>query len=582
METGFIKMDEPRRAGHLARPRMKWFSRFSTCGLRAQIALVFGALVVALAVLLSLGFGELLKKSAQRDAGAALQRVSENASTLLANGLQRRSLGATVLANAETVWAKGLDSPEALQMLERTKSMEPFHAWIGVADTRGVVKNATGGMLTGQSVAQRPWFQKGLKGVHVGDVHPAKLLDSLLPPTAYGEPNRFVDFAAPIHIGNTVVGVVGIHGSWEWTRQVLESLTPPASTKTAIELFIFNREGQLILAPATRDKSIQNTSVQMPSGMGSDDNTGTAVVRWQDGNRYLTAVSPLQARNAASDLGWRIVARQPVELAFADAHHAVRMSLGIGLLAALLASLLAWLAARRLSMDLYALADAAAAVQADIPGACIPAANSNREVAQLSQALGRMTHRLLSAREAMEETVRQRTEQLQQANHALDRQASTDALTGLLNRRGFESKMAFALTLARRNTRPLSLITVDVDHFKRVNDTYGHEAGDNVLRCLSNTLQERLRSCDVIARVGGEEFFALLPDTDLEGAQTIAETLAGAMREHRDPVVGQVTISAGVATLCGSTCDTADLLRRADLALYEAKGQGRDRVCVAP
>ena len=131
---------------------------------------------------MSLGFGELLKNRAQRDAGAALQLVAENASTLLASGLHRRSLEATVLANAEIIWAKGLDSPEALGMLERSKAMEPFNSWIGVADTQGVVQNATGGMLKGQSVAQRPWFQLGLKGVHVGDVHPAKLLDSLLPP----------------------------------------------------------------------------------------------------------------------------------------------------------------------------------------------------------------------------------------------------------------------------------------------------------------------------------------------------------------------------------------------------------------
>ena len=137
---------------------MKWSSSFAEQGLRAQTALVFGALVIALAVLLSLGFGELLKNRAQRDAGAALQLVAENASTLLASGLHRRSLEATVLANAEIIWAKGLDSPEALGMLERSKAMEPFNSWIGVADTQGVVQNATGGMLKGQSVAQRPWF----------------------------------------------------------------------------------------------------------------------------------------------------------------------------------------------------------------------------------------------------------------------------------------------------------------------------------------------------------------------------------------------------------------------------------------
>lgn len=490
------------------------FKRFADHGLRTQIALVFGALVVVLAVLLSVGFGELFKKRAERDAGAALQLIAENASTLLANGLHRRSREATVLASAEIIWSKGLDSPEALQMLERSKAMEPFNAWIGAADVQGIVQNATADMLKGQNVAQRPWFQHGLKEIHVGDVHPAKLLDSLLPPTAYGEPNRFVDFAAPIRIGGAVVGVLGIHGSWEWTREVLQSLTPPASQESALELFIFNREGQLILAPAARDSALKNANMQLPEGININNSRDsnkmhTPVVRWQDGNKYLTAATQLQARSAESDLGWRIVARQPIEVAFADANRAVRMALVIGLAAALFASLLAWLAARRLSVDLYALVNAAEAVEAGISGADIPAVHSNREVAKLSQALGRMTHRLLSAREAMEDTVRQRTQELQEANHALDRQARTDMLTGLLNRRGFDTQMSFAMALARRSGRPLSLITVDVDHFKRVNDTYGHAAGDEVLRRLAQTLQERLRSSDVVARVGGEEFVAV-------------------------------------------------------------------------
>lgn len=564
---------------------MTLFRRFADHGLRTQIALVFGALVVVLAVMLSVGFGELLKKRAERDAGTALQLVAENANTLLANGLHRRSREATVLASAEIIWSKGLDSPEALQMLERSKAMEPFNAWIGAADVQGVVQNATADMLKGQNVAQRPWFQHGLKAVHVGDVHPAKLLDSLLPPTAYGEPNRFVDFAAPIHIGGAIVGVLGIHGSWEWTREVLQSLTPPASQESGLELFIFNREGQLILAPAVRGATMQNADVQLPEGININNSRDshrmqTAVVRWQDGQRYLTAATQLQARSAESDLGWRIVARQPIEVAFADANHAVRMALVIGLVAALLASLLAWLAARRLSVDLYALVDAASAVEAGQSGADIPTVHSNREVVKLSQALGSMTHRLLSAREAMEDTVRQRTQELQEANHALDRQARTDVLTGLLNRRGFETQMAFALALARRSGRPLSLITVDVDHFKRVNDTFGHEAGDEVLRRLAQTLQARLRSSDVVARVGGEEFVAMLPDTDLEGAHAIAETLVAAMDEQQDPLVGRVTVSAGVATLRGPEYESTDLMRRADAALYEAKGQGRNRVCV--
>lgn len=565
---------------------MMLITRFSDHSLRMQIALVFGTLVVGLSVLLSLGFGELLKHRIQRDAGNSLQVVAENAGKLLALGLMQRSLEAEVMASAEVVWSKGLDSAEAQHMLARSQAMQPTNVWIGVADAQGVVRNATNGLLVGQSVAQRPWFQHGLQGVHVGDVHAAQLLESLLPPTATGEPHRFVDFSAPIRIGPTTVGVLGIHGSWQWTREVLESLTPASSDESALELFIFDRQGTLIFAPGGRTEVMRAAGQRLPEGIQINNNrdgggnTQTAVARWQDGKRYLTAATQLQPRNAASDLGWRIVARQPVELAFAEADDTVQLALAIGLTAALLASALAWLAARRLSVDLYALADAASGVEADRAGSDIPAMQSSREVQQLSQSLGSMTHRLLAAREAMEEKVRLRTLELEAANRALDLQARTDALTGLLNRRGFETQMAFAVALARRSSRPLSLITVDVDHFKRVNDTYGHEAGDEVLRRLARTLESRLRGSDVVARLGGEEFVALLPDTDLNGAQSIAQALVTAMAEQQDPVVGTITVSAGVATMRGAEDNGAAMLRRGDAALYEAKGQGRNRVCV--
>ena len=292
---------------------MMFITRFSDHSLRMQIALVFGTLVVGLSVLLSLGFGELLKHRIQRDAGNSLQVVAENAGKLLALGLMQRSLEAEVMASAEVVWSKGLDSAEAQHMLARSQAMQPTNVWIGVADAQAVVRNATNGLLVGQSVAQRPWFQHGLEGLHVGDVHAAQLLESLLSPTATGEPHRFVDFAAPIRIGPTTVGVFAIHGSWQWTRDVLESLTPASADEGALELFIFDRQGTLIFAPGGRTEVMRAAGQRLPEGIqinynrdGGGGNTQTTVARWQDGKRYLTAATQRQPRNAASDLGWRI------------------------------------------------------------------------------------------------------------------------------------------------------------------------------------------------------------------------------------------------------------------------------------
>ena len=288
----------------------------------------------------------------------------------------------------------------------------------------------------------------------------------------------------------------------------------------------------------------------------------------------------LLAQGPVAELGWHIVAREPVALAFADARKAMQVAIMLGLAAAFLAALLAWLAARRISMDLYGLAKAVSAVEEGGANATIQPLHSSREVQTLSRALERMTRRLLDHSHEMEAQVRARTEQLEAANAELHRQARSDPLTGVLNRRGLDTQFDFALALAQRSGRPLSLISIDVDHFKRVNDTYGHAQGDEVLKGLARTLQESLRSSDLVARLGGEEFVALLPDTDLTGAMNVAEELRLTIADQQHEVVGRISVSLGVSMLHPGEKTATALLERADAALYDAKRQGRNRVCV--
>ena len=551
-----------------------------SASLRSQIALAFGALIVALGLLLSAVMGEMLKQRIQKDAGVSLHIAARNASKLLASGLQERAREAWVLAQSQPLWAQGLDAPQVLQALERSQAMQPHSLWIGATDLDGVVRASTGDLLRGQTVRERPWFGAGLKGLHVGDVHPAKLLASLLPPNMEGEPQRFVDFAAPIQSGGKTIGVLAIHGSWDWTREVMEGLLPETSSQRALELFIFDRTGQVIYAPAGQTAAYQTSGQRVPALSANTSSPGVMIAPWQDGQRYLTALVPLLAEGPVADLGWQIVAREPLEIAFADARHAMQVALALGCIAALLAALLAWLAARRLSMDLYALAQAASAVQADATSATIPLSDSSREVQTLSSALDSMARRLLRHSHDMEEQVSARTEQLQAANAELALQARSDPLTGLLNRRGLDAQFAFALALAQRSGRPLSLVSVDVDHFKRINDTYGHAQGDQVLQHLAQTLQQRVRSSDLVARLGGEEFVALLPDTDIASAHAVAEELRMAVAAQQHPVVGSIRISIGISMLRPGEDTPTALLERADAALYEAKRQGRNRVCV--
>ncbi|HVZ13985.1 MAG TPA: diguanylate cyclase [Bauldia sp.] len=173
---------------------------------------------------------------------------------------------------------------------------------------------------------------------------------------------------------------------------------------------------------------------------------------------------------------------------------------------------------------------------------------------------------------------------LQASNEKLDRMARTDALTGLMNRRAFDDMLVREFLRSLRMNEPLSVLMCDVDHFKRYNDTYGHQQGDqclaDVAACLKGVLR---RPSDLAARYGGEEFVALLPDTDAAGARALAETYRQAVRDlnipHRTAEQRRVTISIGVATAPGSAIDSATMLiRRADEALYNSKAAGRDRV----
>lgn len=170
--------------------------------------------------------------------------------------------------------------------------------------------------------------------------------------------------------------------------------------------------------------------------------------------------------------------------------------------------------------------------------------------------------------------------QLEEANARLELLATTDGLTGLNNRRAFQSALTEEVNRATRISLPLSLLLLDVDHFKQFNDDFGHPAGDVVLRDLAHRLGECTRSTDFVARYGGEEFAILLPNTDQAGAVVLAERVRRAVAEGewRERAV---TVSIGAATYRTSFDSDASFVSAADAALYRSKKGGRNRVCHA-
>ena len=174
--------------------------------------------------------------------------------------------------------------------------------------------------------------------------------------------------------------------------------------------------------------------------------------------------------------------------------------------------------------------------------------------------------------------------ELLKANKQLDEVAHFDVLTQVMNRRGYEDMLDRLWKDHQRRHAPLALMLLDIDHFKKYNDNYGHIKGDECLRSVASALKNSLkRPIDVLARYGGEEFVVLLPDTDLEGAKAVGERLVAAMKEanfeHKfSDTAPYVSVSIGVALADFATGTVEDLLKQADQLLYKAKEAGRNRV----
>jgi len=165
----------------------------------------------------------------------------------------------------------------------------------------------------------------------------------------------------------------------------------------------------------------------------------------------------------------------------------------------------------------------------------------------------------------------------------VQRQSMTDSLTNLYNRKSFDHNITRSITDAREKCQPLCLVMADIDHFKNFNDTFGHQTGDQVLRLVAMTMRSNTKGSDLACRYGGEEFALILPNTNLEDAVTLSNTIRKAiqakelLKRSTNEKLGRVTASFGVSLLSNSDTDIT-LIERADRALYAAKGNGRNRV----
>ncbi|HZT63952.1 MAG TPA: diguanylate cyclase, partial [Burkholderiales bacterium] len=281
------------------------------------------------------------------------------------------------------------------------------------------------------------------------------------------------------------------------------------------------------------------------------------------------------AENPDGTIPIRILVSLPLSVIFADANRSLTRNLVGIAVATLLLVLGAWYGTELFVLrSIRSLLDAARSVRSGDLGARTRLRQGNDELSQVGQAFDEMA-----------ETLQRRDVELRKAVLELKEQALTDPLTGLYNRRYLRDVLARELMRAKRKNSPLAAVMVDVDYFKRINDSLGHEAGDMVLKELSALLRRCVRGSDTVCRYGGEEFALLLPDAMLEGAQRKAEEIRAAVKaldlHFHGKRIGALSASFGIALFPDHAAAAEPLLGRADEALYHAKAAGRDRVVVS-
>lgn len=347
------------------------------------------------------------------DAGEALFQLGSRMSVGLDTVMFERYREVQNLATLEPLFDAELDPARWRKMIEQMQRSFPDYTWIGLADPAGVVLAATGGVLEGQSVAQRTWFEKARLAPFAGDVHGAVLLASLLPGYASGEPLRLVDVAAPIRRDGRLIGVLGAHLDWKWGEEARSRVLKSLPTGRGIEMLVFDAKGQVLLGAAG------GADVRPLASLDALMALRHSIQPWNDGRFYLTAAARGNGFRDNSGLGWTVLARQPVTTAFEVAEGVQRQLWGFGLLGAALFGLLGWWLAGRLTAPLRAVAAETLNMLPLQPGRDRRA----DEVALLAHALGDLVaqlrareQELLQHNDLLEHRVEARTLSLERAN----------------------------------------------------------------------------------------------------------------------------------------------------------------------
>ena len=341
--------------------------------------------------------------------------------TALDRSLNERYIDLKVLAMRSEV-RTGQNPARMREIFDALQKIVPNYAWIGFAKPDGTVLAATGALLEGQSVAQKNWFQSGLKNFVITDFHPATLLERKLP--AHDDPWRFVDLAIPVTTSEgELKGVLGIHLSWSWARELARKLINPASDRYDVEILVVRADGVVLLGP----KQLEEKKISTDSFRASlQQASGALSERGEDGRIYLTGFSRTGMNGDNSDLKWTVLVRQPEQVAMASFKELQRQIFLIGSLLALVLGALAYYTTRHLAQALRNLTMALDRRLAGEPDVSMPSLSVSQEIDELGSTLITLVereqedlHQLKLQNEVLEQRIAERTARLHETTIAL-------------------------------------------------------------------------------------------------------------------------------------------------------------------
>lgn len=551
---------------------------------RAHIMVAFAAMIVVLIGALATGAAFVSYRNTAELVNTRLATVASITAERLDRYMAIRQQEVHLFSKLELLQGLWQGDHAALRKaLEQLQNSFTDFAWIGFVQPDGKVVAATKGMLEGASVAQRPWFRTGLNDPMVGDVHEAALLASLLAKRADGEPHRFVDIALPIRNADGIlIGVLGAHLDWQWAQTIIER-SEALDQDSDTSLMVMSKDGKVLVGNG------MNTTRFAGERLTNILQTRAGTFAEKVGEQHkLIAYFVGNGHREYQGLNWIVTASQPTDVALAAAFHSAKNILSIGAAVGLFGIALAFLIAERISNPIHAITLEADRIGRASGPSMLPRQRGSLEVVQLTQALRSLLRRIGFAEERTKEAELRATENALQFKDDLSklrRLADTDYLTELMNRRSFIVAANDAMEFAVRYKRSIATLMIDIDHFKRINDSYGHHIGDIAIKKIAEIIQGNIKSTDRAARFGGEEFVVLLREADEHTAQALGERIRRAIELA---IIGEgeirlsATVSVGVSLIADSDRDVQDMIERADQGLYVAKNTGRNRCFVMP